>query len=70
MNSKISSAKKKQPTVVIFLIQRTAKNMTFTTARQENISLKHVAILTQSSPFIPLVLIVSELLLKTTKSEK
>ena len=38
-------------------------------AQQENINLKLVAYLTQRWPFIPLALIVSELLLKSTKSE-
>ena len=39
-------------------------------AQQENFSLKLVANRTQSSPFIPLVLIVSELLTKSTIKER
>ena len=39
-------------------------------AQQENFSLKLVANLTQSWPFIPLVQIILELLLKSTKSEQ
>ena len=39
-------------------------------AQQENFSLKLVANRTQSSPFIPLVLIVSELLSKSTIKER
>ena len=38
-------------------------------AQQDNISLKQVANLTQSGPLNSLVLIVSELLLKSAKSE-
>ena len=39
-------------------------------AQQEHFSLKLVANLTQSWPFIPLVLIISELPAKCTKSEQ
>ena len=62
----------KQNKSFCFVVLQTCRNQECKIhhAQQENFSLKLVAYLTQSWPFIPLVLIISELLPKITKSEQ